>query len=103
MLFAASILTGCTGEGDDVSGGADNKNQEGLTVALCGTVRGFEPPVEAADGALWIDDRVWPVALGAHFTSPELLVRGEAVCIDATFDEMNRIEHCVVMGSFPTE
>ncbi|AKV01748.1 hypothetical protein AKJ09_08411 [Labilithrix luteola] len=105
LVSFASITSACAGRSNSDAelgvGDGTGKNAVGLTLALCGTVDSWDAPDTSRDGALAIDGRQWTVLRTATVASPELLVAGNAVCIDATFDENRRIDTCVVMTNFP--
>ncbi|MCL2779633.1 MAG: hypothetical protein FWD73_16705 [Polyangiaceae bacterium] len=106
MLLFALAFVGCSAQspsdGAQSTTGSDNGfNDVGLTLAMCGTVTMWTAPDEAHDGSLGLDGRSWTVLRTASLTAANLLVKDNAVCIDATFDGSDRIDTCTVMLHFP--
>jgi hypothetical protein len=97
LALVAASSVGCAARAEEDVGGVDQGfNENGLTLAMCGTIDDWTPPEQSADGALSMDGRRWAVATQAVISSPELLVLGTKVCIDATFDATRRIDRCAV-------
>jgi uncharacterized protein YceK len=106
MLLVALAFSGCSAnsssdEAQSTTGSDNGFNGVGLTLAMCGTVTTWTAPDESHDGSLGLDGQSWTVLRTASLTAPDLLVKDNAVCIDATFDGSDHIDTCTVMLRFP--
>jgi len=100
-IALAATIAACDGalaNDDSVSGGAA---EPGVSLDLCGVVKGWTAPTDKIDGSLAIDNRSWPVASGTDVTGKELLTVGANVCAKAQLDVNRRIVSCTVAAPPP--
>ena len=101
LVCAAVPVTGCGAKGEKRQDVSEAVNEEGVSLALCGSVALWAPPIAGRDGVLAIDDRTWPVAAEARLRGVELLAQDAQVCVTAGLDTEGRIDACQVVPRPP--